>query len=118
MCSHYSRTIQKKYVCNQNQLQFINSCYYLNKYFPCERGCWNEVGQDLPAYVNSTGDPSDQYCLFSSEVQPLCDFALEKTQRLCLCVNMEKLPVGRREMRTAMLKETKRALNNRRKRKH
>lgn len=118
MCSRYSKSIQKEYVCNQNQLQFINSCYYLNRYFPCERGCWNEVGQDLPAYVNSTGDASDQYCLFSSEVQPLCDFALQNTQRLCLCVNKKELPVEQREMRTPILKESKKVINSRRKRKH
>ena len=88
VCNEYSKEIGAKtqYLCNNNQLQFINSCYYLEKIFPCENGCWNEVGQDLPAYSHS-----NKLCLFSSEVQPLCNFAMKNTQRVCLCTNEKKV---------------------------
>ena len=115
VCSKYSLSQEKQYICNQNQLQFINSCYYLEKHFPCENGCWNEVGQDLPAYVNAQGN-SNHFCLFSMEVQPLCDYALQNTQRLCLCTNRDKLAKNRNEIRTLVLKESRLVIKERSKR--
>ena len=81
----------KKYVCNENQLQFLNSCSFLQEYFPCEKGCGHEVGQDLPGYVNFSTHNTHQYCLFSSDVQPLCDYSLPFTQRLCVCSDKSKV---------------------------
>lgn len=107
VCKQYSQEVQKEYVCNQNQLQFLNSCPYLEKYFPCENGCWNEVGQDLPAYVNNPDSKSHQFCLFSMDVQPLCDFSVEGTERLCLCTKASLLPPINQQIRTPILKESR-----------
>lgn len=86
VCEAFSRKDpQNPYVCDGSQLQFLNRCSMLRSYFPCEKGCWNEVGQDLPAYV-AFGEPEENgVCLFSYDVQPICEFAMEKTRRLCVC---------------------------------
>ena len=78
-------TTTSRYVCNENQLQFLNHCEVIRQYFPCERGCEHEVGQDLPVYVNSSGLNTHGLCLFSTDVQPICDYSISVTQRLCTC---------------------------------
>ncbi|KAK8810965.1 hypothetical protein WA556_004107 [Blastocystis sp. ATCC 50177/Nand II] len=73
------------YVCDAAQLQFLNRCSALVEHFPCEKGCYNEVGQDLPGYVAFATPQENGVCLFSFDVQPLCEYAMTKTQRLCVC---------------------------------
>ena len=78
-------TDTKHYICNENQLQFLNRCPVIRQYFPCEKGCEHEVGQDLPVYVNSSDLNTNGFCLFSTDVQPICDYSIQVTQRLCTC---------------------------------
>ena len=78
VCEAFSRKDpQNPYVCDGNQLQFLNRCSMLRSYFPCEKGCWNEVGQDLPAYVAEEGTKEKETALGKDEVSCL----LEQTEQ-------------------------------------
>lgn len=96
-----------------NQLQFVNRCTQLKRFFPCERGCTHEVGQDLPVYVNTT-IKTQGYCLYSTDVQPLCDYAVTATQRLCVCSTPQVRNYG---FKPLVLRETNLELLNRKRRK-
>ena len=74
-----------RYVCDNAQMQYVNRCSVLMEHFPCEKGCFSEVGQDLPAYVAFADPRENGVCLFSFDVQPLCQYAMMKTQRMCVC---------------------------------
>lgn len=96
-----------------NQLQFVNRCTQLKRFFPCERGCAHEVGQDLPVYVNTT-IKTQGYCLYSTDVQPLCDYAVTATQRLCVYSTPQVRNYG---FKPLVLRETNLELLNRKRRK-
>lgn len=104
------------YVCEENQLQFLNHCEVIRQFFPCEKGCEHEVGQDLPAYVNSPGVNSNGLCLFSTDVQPICDFSIQVTQRLCTCT--EANTIVKYGFTPSVLSVTRKAQMNMRSRKH
>lgn len=112
VCERISTT-PNRYVCNMNQLQFINRCSQLKRFFPCERGCAHEVGQDLPTYVNTTIN-TQGYCLFSTDVQPLCDYAVPVTQRLCVCSTAQSKNYG---FKPLVIRETNLEILNRKRRK-
>ena len=75
-------------VCNPDQLEFGNDCNVMKAHFPCEKGCWNEVGVDIPAYVND-GKGYDGMCLVSVDSFPSCDASNPNTHRLCYCIPKE-----------------------------
>lgn len=72
-------------VCNNVQTEFVNDCAVMKEHFPCEKGCWNEVGNDIPAYVQDGGGYSGM-CLISVDSFPLCSYANPNTYRLCYCL--------------------------------
>ncbi|KAK8816016.1 hypothetical protein WA538_005134 [Blastocystis sp. DL] len=75
-------------VCNPKQLEFGNDCNVMKAHFPCEKGCWNEVGVDIPAYVND-GKGYDGMCLVSVDSFPSCEASNPNTRRLCYCIPKE-----------------------------
>ena len=54
------------------------------------------------------------YCLYSTDVQPLCDYAVTATQRLCVCSTPQVRNYG---FKPLVLRETNLELLNRKRRK-
>ena len=79
---------QENAFCDPNQLEFVNDCNVMKAHFPCERGCWNEVAVDIPAYVND-GKGYNGMCFVSVDSFPVCDASNPNTRRLCVCIPKE-----------------------------
>ena len=71
-------------------MEFANDCKVMKKHFPCERGCWNEVGNDIPAYVVE-GDQYGGMCLVSMDSFPVCTLQNKASRRLCVCVHKDSV---------------------------
>eukprot|EP00762_Andalucia_godoyi_P006201 ANDGO_01658.mRNA.1 hypothetical protein len=71
--------------CADSELEFLNYCSELKKYFPCEKGCSKEWGPDIPNYVPSVSNKYNGWCLVT-EMVSTCDGRHADTARLCPCV--------------------------------
>lgn len=108
-CSAACALYQPGYDCDNVQMEFVNECNRMKRFFPCERGCWNEVGNDIPAYVES-GERYGGMCLVSVDSFPLCDSANKGTQRLCMCV--QKDSIVNYGIKTPVVKVSKKKANS------
>jgi hypothetical protein len=74
------------YVCDDIDLFGLNKCNILKKYFPCEKGCFGNIGSDQPAYVVGDDGTSSKKCFFNKNKQYFsCSGRHGATQRLCPC---------------------------------
>mmetsp|Transcript_3233 Transcript_3233/g.7252 ORF Transcript_3233/g.7252 Transcript_3233/m.7252 type:complete len:686 (-) Transcript_3233:248-2305(-) len=75
----------KGMTCVAEQLAFLNKCSVMKKYLPCEAGCSNQIGLELPAYVVERSNAYQQ-CLLSYSETSSCSAVHPATQRICPCV--------------------------------
>eukprot|EP00735_Rhodelphis_limneticus_P010995 TRINITY_DN4037_c0_g1::TRINITY_DN4037_c0_g1_i1::g.12016::m.12016 TRINITY_DN4037_c0_g1::TRINITY_DN4037_c0_g1_i1::g.12016 ORF type:complete len:631 (-),score=77.63,sp/Q9XGM8/MGAT1_ARATH/37.50/6e-47,GNT-I/PF03071.10/1.6e-72,Glyco_tranf_2_3/PF13641.1/4.7e-07,Glyco_transf_18/PF15024.1/6.2e-06,Glycos_transf_2/PF00535.21/0.0022,ABC2_membrane_3/PF12698.2/0.39 TRINITY_DN4037_c0_g1_i1:43-1935(-) len=71
--------------CSVSEFDFGNKCDILQQYFPCEGGCGEELGKDIPNYVSAVKNANYQRCL-TTEENPTCEAAHPDTARLCPCI--------------------------------
>jgi len=72
--------------CSDRELEYVNRCSMLKKYFACENGCGHQVGLEIPAYVHSTEADTALQCLVTDEAAPTCKAHHKFTSRMCVRV--------------------------------
>mmetsp|Transcript_86147 Transcript_86147/g.135989 ORF Transcript_86147/g.135989 Transcript_86147/m.135989 type:complete len:678 (-) Transcript_86147:37-2070(-) len=72
--------------CEPKELEYVNHCSTLKRYFPCESGCGHQVGGDIPSYVHDARADTAFQCLVTDDVMPSCKDFHKSTTRLCVCV--------------------------------
>ena len=75
-----------KLKCEPKYFYLANECSELKKAFGCEKGCIQEVGNDIPCLV-SGNLPTKGYCVVKDMMGGFfCKTAHPMTRRLCVCV--------------------------------
>lgn len=72
--------------CDPRELEYVNRCSVLRKYFPCENGCGHQVGLEIPAYVHDAKLDTALQCLVTDEPMPTCQAGHKSTTRMCACI--------------------------------
>lgn len=72
--------------CLPRELEFLNNCETMKRYFPCEAGCGHQVGQEIPCYVHDKTRDTAGQCLVTDEAVPSCDAKFPSTTRICPCL--------------------------------
>merc|ERR1711879_292907 len=67
-CDTFCGTHQMR--CEGRELEFINHCSVLKRYFPCENGCGHQVGLEIPCYVHNRASDTALQCLVTDDVLP------------------------------------------------
>ena len=75
--------------CDPEALHFLNNCADMEEAFGC-RYCAHQVGQELPAYVADSFQPTVGQCLVTFISHMSCQARHKATQRLCACVGRDK----------------------------
>merc|ERR1711879_995193 len=83
-CDRFCSSIRMK--CDARELEFVNNCETLQRYFPCEAGCGHQVGKEIPCYVHDRKRDTRMQCLVTDEAVPDCKAAIAVTTRLCVCI--------------------------------
>eukprot|EP00439_Symbiodinium_sp_Y106_P046449 s961_g5.t3 len=60
--------------CADLELEFINNCAALKRFFPCEEGCGHQVGQEIPCYVHDISKDTGKQCLVTVSLKILHTF--------------------------------------------
>ncbi|CAD7940645.1 unnamed protein product [Amoebophrya sp. A120] len=73
--------------CVEQDLHLANRCDVLQQHFPCEMGCGNQEGRELPAYVpaNPSALTTKQCLVGWAPLVPRCEAQHAATRRLCVC---------------------------------
>jgi hypothetical protein len=72
--------------CDDEQLEFVNSCKALAAAFPCHNGCGHQVGLEIPCEVVEPTKDTYGQCLTTDEGSPICSSSFVASRRLCACV--------------------------------
>ena len=75
--------------CDSEALHFLNNCADMEEAFGC-RYCAHQVGEELPAYVADSLQPTVGQCLVTFISHMSCQARHKATQRLCACVSLDK----------------------------
>lgn len=83
-CDQFCRSHHMR--CDPRELEFVNHCSVLKKYFPCENGCGHQVGLEIPCYVHDPVLDTALQCLVTDEALSTCQAAHKSTTRMCACI--------------------------------